>query len=120
MQAIREVAPEWISNAKVSWKRAVRDSDDDEQLARYAIATGSMDYRDWGRRLRRARAKARLTVWTHREQVRKVATVLFREGVFVHHGNPDHNEFFRSHGEDGLNNAGKSSRTGEEKHEHYQ
>ena len=106
MQAIREVAPEWIEDAKKSWKKAVKDHDHDEQLARYAIATGSMDYRDWGRRLRRARAKARLTVWQHRNEIRAIATILYREGIFVHSGNPDHNEFFRSHGEDGLNNAG--------------
>ena len=98
-QAVREIAGEWIEDAKKSWKRAVKEHDDDELLKRYATATNSMEHKEWGRRLRRARAQARLTVWTHRNEVRAIATILFYEGIFVHHGNPEHDDFFRSRSE---------------------
>lgn len=78
-------------------KRSRRNAaDDDSRIAAFCASLNPSDPRDWMRVFRRVHALARLTAWQNRAEIRRVAEILFHEGIYQHTGDHAHEEYFRT------------------------
>ena len=102
-----------------SVRRVCETGNDADFVARYCISTHPENPDEWRFAFDAVHADSRRLVWELRDEIHRIATMLFHRGAVTIPGNPEDDAFFAQGAEGQKTTLENPAETGDRKHEHY-